>query len=196
MPGAQCTRSLVCESGVVECTRVFTASSPDQPGIPARNGFNGFLRALLGDRLVDTVAFAETGAANPVGLATPPLDLTPAPGRQDHTTSPSAAAPFVCAPVDRSRAEARPAIPLRADAAASTASLPASMTMANAPLWGGTAAVLKVIWGEREAEYFSEPHWTGQIRLIRLDNFAVARKPEISPVRVENGPAHLIYWSL
>jgi len=30
--------------------------SPDSPGIPARNGFNGFLRALLGDRLVATVA--------------------------------------------------------------------------------------------------------------------------------------------
>ena len=30
---------------------VVTVGSPEQSGIPARNGFNGFLRALLGDRL-------------------------------------------------------------------------------------------------------------------------------------------------
>jgi hypothetical protein len=59
-------------------------------------------------------------------------------GRQDHTTSPSASAPFVCAPSDRSR-ETRPAITKRAGTAASTASHPASMTMANAPLWDGMA---------------------------------------------------------
>src|SRR3954465_7335723 len=29
---------------------VVTTGSPDQPGIPARNGFNGFLRDLPGDR--------------------------------------------------------------------------------------------------------------------------------------------------
>jgi hypothetical protein len=36
MPGAQCTRSLVCESGGRKCTRVFTASSPESPGIPTQ----------------------------------------------------------------------------------------------------------------------------------------------------------------
>ena len=36
-------------------TSVVTTSSPGLPGIPARNGFNGFLRALPGDRLVVTV---------------------------------------------------------------------------------------------------------------------------------------------
>src|SRR5712664_1918747 len=34
----------------VESTRVFTTGPPGSPGIPARNGFNGFLRALPGDR--------------------------------------------------------------------------------------------------------------------------------------------------
>src|SRR6267142_2522750 len=33
---------------VVERTRV-TTSTPESPGIPARNGFNGFLRALPGE---------------------------------------------------------------------------------------------------------------------------------------------------
>jgi hypothetical protein len=34
---------------LVKRTRV-TTSTPESPGIPARNGFNGFLRALPGDR--------------------------------------------------------------------------------------------------------------------------------------------------
>src|SRR5712664_2144147 len=37
-----------CAMIVVERTRV-TTSTPESPGIPARNGFNGFLRALPGD---------------------------------------------------------------------------------------------------------------------------------------------------
>ena len=49
-----------------------------------RNGFNGFLRALPGDR--------ACLSPSPVDCST---DLTPASGRQDHTTSPSASAPFV-----------------------------------------------------------------------------------------------------
>src|SRR6202171_4862189 len=36
---------------VVERTRV-TTSTPESPDVPARNGFNGFLRALPGDRAV------------------------------------------------------------------------------------------------------------------------------------------------
>ena len=38
-----------CAMIVVERTRV-TTSTPESPDVPARNGFNGFLRALLGDR--------------------------------------------------------------------------------------------------------------------------------------------------
>src|SRR5712692_6742974 len=34
---------------VVERTRV-TTSTPESPGIPARNGFNGFLRALVSEK--------------------------------------------------------------------------------------------------------------------------------------------------
>src|SRR6266702_3036818 len=49
-----------------------------------RNGFNGFLRALPGDQACLT--------PSPALLLT---DLTPALGRQNHTTSPSASARFV-----------------------------------------------------------------------------------------------------
>src|SRR5712664_202541 len=38
-----------CAVVVVERTRV-TTSTPESPGVPAHNGFNGFLRALPGDR--------------------------------------------------------------------------------------------------------------------------------------------------
>jgi hypothetical protein len=49
MPGAYCTRSLACE--MVVSTRASSPwVQPDSPDIPARNGFNGFLRALPGDR--------------------------------------------------------------------------------------------------------------------------------------------------
>jgi hypothetical protein len=35
------------------------------------------------------------------------------------------------------------------------------MTMANAPLWGGTAGDIEVIWANRETEYFCKWGWTG-----------------------------------
>ena len=50
-PGAQCTRSLVCEWVVQNAHEYSQWSHRKSPGIPARNGFNGFLRALPGDRL-------------------------------------------------------------------------------------------------------------------------------------------------
>src|SRR3979490_1636721 len=58
--------------------------------------------------------------------------LDPGNGCRDHTVLPYASAPFVCAPVDRSR-ETRPATPLRADAAASTASPPTFVTTRDRP---------------------------------------------------------------
>ena len=69
--------------------------------------------------------------------------LTPASRRQNHTTSPSASAPFV------------------KGASASTASCPASVTIASAPLWDRTGRVIKVICGFGKPEYFCERGWTG-----------------------------------
>jgi hypothetical protein len=50
------------------------------------------------------------------------------------------------------------------------------VTMANAPHEGGTARVIKLIWGEREAEYFLRRDWTTQISLIRFRKFDFRRK--------------------
>jgi hypothetical protein len=83
MPGARCARSLVCVGS--KCTR---GSHHGHTGIARhslRNGFNGFLRALPGDRACLPPSPAELTSTN----------LTPASGRQDHTTSPSASASFV-----------------------------------------------------------------------------------------------------
>src|SRR6202163_2784423 len=51
---------------VVERTRV-TTSTPESPGIPARNGFNGFLRALPGDRALLPPSSADMFCLSPVG---------------------------------------------------------------------------------------------------------------------------------
>ena len=53
-----------------------------------RNGFNGFLRALPGDR--------ASLSPSSVRCASIVTHLTPASGRQDHTISPSASNAFVC----------------------------------------------------------------------------------------------------
>jgi hypothetical protein len=68
---------------VVERTRV-SQVTPESPGIP-RAMVYGLLRALPGDR-----AFLPP---SPAGLT---ANLTPASGRQDHTTSPSASTLLVC----------------------------------------------------------------------------------------------------
>jgi hypothetical protein len=57
-------------------------------------------------------------------------NLTPASRRQDHTSSPSASAPFVCVLGPK---------PNCADAAASTAARPVPVTIASRPsVWDGT----------------------------------------------------------
>ena len=65
-------------------------------------------------------------------------NLTPASGRQDHTTSPYAATSFVSSPFDRSQAFRQPALRSHRaqNAAASTASHPASVTIAIRPSVG------------------------------------------------------------
>src|SRR5882724_9533610 len=57
-----------------------------------------------------TVASRISGASQPGWAVAPPQDLTPASGRQDHTTSPYASASFVSPPFDRSRAFRQPAL--------------------------------------------------------------------------------------
>src|SRR5215212_3256309 len=71
----------------------FTGAGRHSP----RNGFNGLLRDLPGDRALLSPSSCEYGWSAPGRADSPPQNLTPASRRQDHTTSPSASAPFVCA---------------------------------------------------------------------------------------------------
>jgi hypothetical protein len=79
MPGAS-TAPAVSRATEKKHTSVVTTGTPDRPGIPCANGFNGFLRALPGDR-----AFLP-----PSPTDHHPMGLISASGYQDHTTSPSA----------------------------------------------------------------------------------------------------------
>src|SRR5207247_3839112 len=82
MPGAQCARSLACKIKIAQ-EHSHHGHTGNHPALPAQ-WFYGFLRALPGDR-----------ACLPPSSALLLADLTPASGRQNHTTSPSAAARFV-----------------------------------------------------------------------------------------------------
>src|SRR5882724_11208060 len=82
MPGANCTRSLACESDKAH-EHSHHRFRRIQPAFPAQ-WFYGLLRALPGDQACLTPSPALLIA-----------DLTPALGRQNDTTSPSAAAQFV-----------------------------------------------------------------------------------------------------
>src|SRR6266545_495998 len=122
---------------LVERTRV-TTSTPESPDVPARNGFNGFLRALLGDRACLPPSPTDMLLSKPGWADSNSANLTPASGRQDHTTSPYAATSLVRTLGNRSQAFRQPALQSRRaqNAAASTASLPASVTFAKRPSGG------------------------------------------------------------
>ena len=102
MPGARCTRGLVCEVHKQKCTRAYRFSGGIRHSL--RNGFTAYF-----------VLAPVTGLLATVIKRIAPHNLTPAPGRQAHTTSPYASAPFV------------------KSASASTASHPALVTIAKRP---------------------------------------------------------------
>jgi hypothetical protein len=144
-PGAHCTRSLACRLVARECSHHrFTGT----PGLPCA--------------MVLTVYFVlspVTGLFCHRRSQDKPATLTPASGRQDHTTSPSASASFVNAPPKR---PPHPAPNVRDDR--------------DTPLlWDGMARVLRVIWVCGEAKYFCPAIWTGQITLIRLTKLVSRR---------------------
>jgi hypothetical protein len=89
MPGARCTRGLVCQTAQKRRTRAYRFSG----GIPASPAqwLYGLLRALPGDEFVFvTVISRISGFARPVeqNIASARLDASN--GRQDHTASPYA----------------------------------------------------------------------------------------------------------
>ena len=121
---------------------------PESPGVPARNGFNGFLRALPGDRaLLPPSPCGLKVLSSPVEPNEPPQDLTPASRRQDHTTSPSASSAVVLHAANRSRRAIRPALASHAQHCRVHRIPPRVRDDRDTPLvWDETAAVIEVIW--------------------------------------------------
>src|SRR6266404_4936095 len=129
---------------VVERTRV-TTSTPESPDVPARNGFNGFLRALPGDRAVLPPSPADMFCLSPVGpTRLRKLDASvEASGPHDFAVRCNISRPLA---VDRSQVFQLALQPRCAqNAAASTASHPASVTIAIRPSVGETRGVKSVI---------------------------------------------------
>ena len=83
-PGARCTRGLACNCAQRTRTRAYRFSG-NTPAFPAQ-WLYGLLRALPGERLYCHRHSQKPASAN----------LTPAPRRQDHTTSPYASCALVC----------------------------------------------------------------------------------------------------
>src|SRR5438132_13766222 len=81
-PGACCTRGLACDLRKQKCTRAYRAAGAFRPSL--RNGFTAYF-----------VLSPVNGSFATVASGTLPASLTPAPRRQDHTTSPYAQATHV-----------------------------------------------------------------------------------------------------
>jgi hypothetical protein len=73
--------------------------------------------------------------------------------------------------------QGRPANTLHADAVASTASHPASVTTRDPPLMRDeTGELIVLIWGEGEGNCFCARDWTGQIALNSLSKLVFSSK--------------------
>src|SRR5882757_3260554 len=114
-------------------------------------------------RLV-TVIGELTERPHPVG-PTRLRQLDTSNGCQDHTALPYASAPFVSTPFDRSRVwlNPKPALPFTCapNAAASTASRPASLTIRIRPSVGRDGEGYRFDLGQAKRKYFCKEGWTG-----------------------------------
>src|ERR1700677_3031514 len=128
---------------------VDTTVAPGSPGIPARDGFNSLLRALLGDR-----------------ACLPPSPVKIFFHRLDASVGASGPHDFAVRRNKRSRQQRHPR-PSHPN--------PTFVTIAKRPfVWAGMAGDIDVIWVKSEWEYFCAGDWTTQIRLIPFNKFPCA----------------------
>jgi hypothetical protein len=161
MPGAQCTHSLACKINKAHerSHHRFTGT----PGIPARNGFTAYFALSPATRLYCHRRLRIKASSLPGRADKPPRNLTPASGRQNHTTSPSASAPFVCAPVT-AHGFKKPALrSLRARGHCRVHRIPPRVRDdRDTPLvWDETSRDMHLIWVSGEGKYFCKRGWTG-----------------------------------
>jgi hypothetical protein len=104
-PGARCTRSLACKVKIAH--ELVTTGSPEQSGLPCAMVLTVSF-ALPGDEFLLSPSSADYGLAEARSGRRHLRKLDTSNGCQDHTTLPSAKAPFVRAPAERSRARLDP----------------------------------------------------------------------------------------
>src|SRR6267378_5007046 len=150
----------------VQCvgsTRVFTTGPPGSPGIPARNGFNGFLRALPGDRALLPPSSADIGCLSPVGpTCLRKLDASVgASGPHDFAVRSNISRQRA---VDRSQAHHPPCDPLaRKTLPRPSHPVPYVRDDRDTPLlWDGMAESINLFLPNGEAEYFCKEGWTAE----------------------------------
>ena len=136
----------------------FTGATRHSP----RNGFNGFLRDLPGDRAFLSPSSCEYGWSAPgrADFASAKLDAgVEASGPHDFAVRNSIARLRAC---NRSRVGPRPATTIaRRRCRVHRIPCPTFVTIAKRPsVWDGMAGVLKMLLPLREAEYFSQQGWT------------------------------------
>jgi hypothetical protein len=155
MPGARCTRSLACESTGNVHTSIHSGRTGNHPASP--------------HALVLTVSFALSSVTNsschrrrrikalpiPVGFDIASAGLTPATGAGTTRLRRPLQSPFVLRAGHPSRRAIRPGIPrVTPDAAASTASRPASVTIAKRPFCGTRRRGYRTDLGRRRTGIF------------------------------------------
>ena len=155
-PGARCTRGLVCKCAQ-EHAHEHTGSA-EAIRHSLRNGFTAYL-----------VLSPVSRALLPPSPARLSANLTPASGCQDHTTSPSASAPFVFWRIRVHR------IPSRGRGRSRLA-----------PLLGRDGYSYRVICISEKQKYFCEGGWT---RLANQCMGRFARRVVIAPADVAGTPS-------
>jgi hypothetical protein len=148
-----------CAIVVIERTRV-TTSTPESPGIPARNGFNAYVVLSPVTGLFCHRRQRIKFCLSPVGpTQLRELDASVgASGPHDFAVRCNISRPRA---VDRSQVF-RPALRSHRaqNAAASTATHPAFVTIMIRPLWDGMARLIEMFLPTMEAKYFCKEGWT------------------------------------
>jgi hypothetical protein len=133
-----------------------------------RNGFNGLLRALPGDRAFLPPSLADIRRVGPKGPTSPfrQLDASVgASGPHGFTVRNCIVRPRAC------NCTSRPTLPRPPHPT------PRFVTNARTPLLEGwNARKMGVIWGQRKAIYFLLEDWTGRNRLKLLMKFELGRR--------------------
>ena len=163
MPGARLAPAVSCANSA-EDAHTSIQVQPEQPGIPCAMGLRLIPCSPWRRIPLASIAGGLKALSKPGWISQNLRRLDTSHGRQNHTALPSAIDAVRRRAALRSQAKARPAKTcLRARRCRGHRSPhPTSVTIAIRPSCGrGMAGVVRVIWDEREAEYFSREGWTG-----------------------------------